>query len=158
MQRAGLALLWCCLSVSLVHAQSAAPATPMPRDYRGVQVHINGVWITPVPNAPFTARVQIVSHQKLPDGTEHVVQTMNHIARSSSGLIRNERRQLVSAAFLGEPKLLSVHLYDPNTRMSTFYDPATRLARQTLLAAPPRTPAEARPPEQQAVPPDVTVT
>lgn len=142
-------------------AQTAAPATsatPMPRDYRGVQVHVDGIFVTPVPNAPFTATVQIVSHQKLPDGTEHVVKTINHIARSSSGRIRNERRQLTAPAFVGEPRLLSVHLYDPNTRLSTFFDPQTRPARQETLPAPMRTPSAALPQAEQRTQPDVTVT
>ncbi len=64
---------------------SPHPQPPMPHDYRGVQVHIDGIYITPIPNAPFTAEVQIVSHQKLPDGTEHIVTTRNHIARSFLG-------------------------------------------------------------------------
>jgi hypothetical protein len=32
----------------------------MPRDYRGVQVHIPGIFVTPVANAPFTASSRYV--------------------------------------------------------------------------------------------------
>jgi hypothetical protein len=130
----------------------------MPRDYRSPQVHVDGVWVTPVPNAPFTATVQIVSHNKLPDGTEHVVKTENQIARSSSGRIRNERRALVPASFPNQPRLLSAHIYDPGTRVNIFTDTATRIARQTILPQPPRTPATQAPPAQQRKDPAVTET
>lgn len=131
---------------------------PMPRDYRGPQIHIDGVWVTPVPNAPFIATVQIVSHAKLPNGTEHIVKTENHIARSSSGRIRNERRRLVPASFTAEPFLISAHLYDPNSRVSIFTDTATRIARQTILPQPPSTPAAQLPPSQLRSRPGVTET
>ena len=140
------------LLLSAVMVPGQVPA-PTPHDYRGPQVRVDGIFVTPVPNAPFAATVEIVSHQKLPDGTEHVVTTRNHIARSSSGRIRNERRQLVSASFKGEPRLLSVHLYDPASRKSTFFDPDTRLARETILPAPPVIPAGQRPPGAAAAVP-----
>jgi hypothetical protein len=150
-----------CITVLLcpfLNCQTTAQTPPMPRDYRGVAVHIDGVFVTPVPNAPFVATVQIVSHNKLPDGTEHVVTTTNHIARSSSGRIHNERRMLVPASYKGEPRLLSAHIYDPSTRQNIFTDPMTRIARETILPAPERTPANLLPPGQQRVPPGVTVT
>ncbi len=132
---------------SLCAVYPASGQTPaIPRAYRGAQLQVDGIFVTPVPNAPFTAEVQIVSHDKLPDGTDHIVTTTNHIARSSSGRIRNERRQLVSPAFHGEPRLVSVHLYDPSNRMSIFYEPATLLARESILPAPPAPPAAQRAP------------
>jgi hypothetical protein len=131
---------------------------PMPRDYRSPQVHIDGVWVTPVPNAPFTATVQIVSHNKLPDGTEHVVKTENQIARSSSGRIRNERRQLVPLTWGSQPRLLSTHIYDPASRVNIYTDTATRIARQTILPQPPVTPAAQASPAQQRKDPAITET
>ena len=119
-------------------------------------MRVDGIFVTPVPNAPFSATVEIVSHEKLPNGTEHVVTTRNHIARSSSGRIRNERRQLVPATYKGDPRLISVHLYDPSTRMSIFLDPATQLARETVLDAPPTPPAAQRSPASVPQQPGVT--
>ena len=107
------------------------------RDYPGPQVHIPGIFVTPVPNEPFTATVKIMSHQKLPDGTEHVVMTINHVARRSSGMIYNERRRLVPVTFQGEPRLVSAHIYDPSSRLSTYIEPMTRLAREQILSRPP---------------------
>jgi hypothetical protein len=114
----------------------AAQTPPMPPDYAGVQIHIPGVYVTPVPNAPFSADVTILSHQKLTDGTEVIRTTINHIARDSQGRIYNERRRLVPTTFRGEPALTEAHIFDPLTRLNTFYQPAARLARQMTLPKP----------------------
>src|ERR1035437_4626829 len=124
------ALLGALLTCSIATAQTAPP-TPMPPDYTGVQVHIPGVYITPVPYAPFSADVQILSHQKLPDGTEIIRMTINHIARDSSGRFYNESRLLVPTTFKGDPSLTSARIYDPSTRLDIVYNPQVRLARET---------------------------
>ena len=144
--------------VPTLSGQTVPSRSPMPREYRGPQIHLDGIWVTPVPSAPFTATVQIVSHTKLPDGTEHIVKTDNHIARSSSGRIRNERRQLVPQNFTGEPRLLSAHIYDPSSRLNIFTDPATRLARETILPQPLHMPSTALPPTQPRSVPGRTET
>ena len=124
-------------SFSQVTTGAAAAATQVPpqgsRDYRGPQVHIPGIFMTPVPNAPFSAKVKIVSHDKLPDGSEHVVTTVNHVARASSGMIYNERRQLVPVSYTGEPRLLSARIYDPSSRRSIDLEPYGRIAREVTL-------------------------
>jgi hypothetical protein len=115
---------------------TAAQTPPMPPDYAGVQIHIPGVYITPVPNAPFSADVTVLSHQKLTDGTEVIRTTINHIARNSQGRIYNERRRLVPTGFRGEPALIEAHIFDPLTRLNTYYDPAIRVAREATLPPP----------------------
>jgi hypothetical protein len=117
----------------------------MPRDYRGVQTIIPGIFVTPVPNAPFSATIDILSHENLPDGSVNTRTTTAHIARASSGRIYNERRQLVPTSFKGEPQLLSAHIYDPSSRLSIFYNPFERLARETNLPQPPVAPANSVP-------------
>jgi hypothetical protein len=112
-----------------------AARTAIP-DYPGVQTHVPGVWLPPVANAPFTATVEILTHEKLPDGTERIRTTTNHIARSSSGRIYNERRQLVGTSFNGLPRLLAYHTYDPSSRLSVMVDPRQHIARQTVLPHP----------------------
>jgi hypothetical protein len=121
------------LGIFLLPAIGVTQTSSMPPDYRGVQVHIPGVYITPVPYAPFSADVQIVTHQKLTDGTETVRMTINHIARDSSGRIYNESRQLVTTTFKGDPLLTSARIYDPVTRHDIVYNPQLRLARETVL-------------------------
>ena len=117
----------------------------MPPDYRGVQIQIPGIFVTPLPNAPFTAKVDIVSKEKLPDGTFNIKTSINHIARESSGRIYNERRRLVPVSFKGDPPLLSSHIYDPTTRLNIFLDPFTHLARESVLSRPPLPPPNAVP-------------
>jgi hypothetical protein len=133
MIRRSAVLLPVVLCPILCGAQAQAPARQMPPDYAGPQVRIPGVFVTPVPNAPFTAEVEIISHQKLPNGTENIRTTTNHIARNSAGMIYNERRMLVPVTFKGEPRLLSAHVYNPANRLNIFYEPATLLAREMIL-------------------------
>ena len=144
--------LLCCASL---HAQTEHP---MPPDYRGVSTHVSGIFVTPVANAPFSAEVQIVSHQNLVGGGERVLTTKDHIARASSGRIRNEAHHLVSPDFRGEPVLRSVHIYDPGTRQNIFLDPATHLARESTLRQALQTPARAMPPAQMPREPGTTIT
>jgi hypothetical protein len=112
----------------------------MPRDYRGVQITVPGIFVTPVPNAPFSATIDILSHENLPDGSINTRTTTARIARSSSGRIYNERRQLVPTSFKGEPQLLSAHIYDPSSRLNIFYNPFQRIARESIYDGPPAAP------------------
>ena len=100
---------------------------------------MDGVFVTPVPGAPFSAVVKLESTQLLPDGTSVTRKTVNAIARDSQGRIYNERRQLLPAAFNGTPPVTGGHIFDPQTRISTFLDPRTHLARQRIIAERPRT-------------------
>lgn len=126
---------------TIVHAQEAS----RPPDYSGVKIHIHGVFVTPISGAPFSGTVQIVSKEPLPDGSTRTRQTINHIARSSSGVIYNENRQLVTTSFQGESRLISFHIYDPQTRLSTFLNASTHIARQVLLTELPKAPANGTP-------------
>jgi hypothetical protein len=85
----------------------------------------------------------------MPDGSEHVVTTTNHIARASSGRIYNERRALRPAGLQGTPRLLSAHIYDPSSRQSIMINPDLHLAREVTLRAPEPTPTASLPPQQQ---------
>jgi|GEM_PF-1772688 len=129
----------------LSNAQAAQantrPAPPPQRtavipDYRGVHTEVPGIWLTPVANSPFSANVDILTHEKLPDGTERIHTSTNHIARSASGRIYNERRVMMPVTFKGESMLLGAHTYDPNTHLSVVLEPRTHLAKQAILAHP----------------------
>ncbi|SFS21130.1 hypothetical protein SAMN05421771_4052 [Granulicella pectinivorans] len=132
---------------------SAVPGTgnpfgqSLPPMYRGVETRIPGIYVTPVPNAPFTADVQIVSQEQLPDGSTRIRKMVNHIARQSSGRIYNERRLLVPPTYQAEPRLLSAHIYDPNTRLSTYLNPMTHIAQDIVLKRPPVAPQNSVPPK-----------
>ncbi len=136
------------------HASAQTPpAARMPPDYRGPEMRVQGIFVTPVPGAPFSATVDIVSTQVLPNGATVTRTTLNHIARDSAGRIYNERRRMVPITFKGDPPLTSGHIYDPSTRVSIYTDPYTRLARQTILP-PPRDPSAN--PNQPRVTPNTT--
>lgn len=92
---------------------------------------MQGVFVTPVAGVPLKAVVQLESKQTLPDGTTEVRKTISNIARDLQGRIYNERRKWMNPAVRDAPLLLSIHIYDPITRLNTFLDPATRIARQT---------------------------
>lgn len=108
----------------------------MPPEYRGVTAMVDGIFVTPVPGVPMTALVEVQSTQVLADGSTLAKKSIANIARDSQGRIYNERRQLVSPSFNGKPQLLSFHIFDPETRLSTFVNPAMRIARQFMLSAP----------------------
>ena len=112
----------------------------MPRDYRGVETLVPGIFVTPIPNAPFSATVEILSHESLPDGSVNTRTTTALIARASSGRIYNERRQLVPATFKGQPALLSSHIYDPSSHLNIFCNPFQRIARETIFTEAPSAP------------------
>jgi len=129
-----LAAAWLAAATYLA-AQAGIRETPPL--YRGPITEVSGVFVTPVAGIPFSATVAIDSQQNLPDGTAVVKRTQALIARDSQGRIRNERRMLVTESFRGTPPLLSVHIFDPATRISSFYTPGSGIVRQTILPSRP---------------------
>jgi hypothetical protein len=103
-----------------------------------------GVFVTPIPNVPLLAVVNTQSSQILQDGTTLNRKTLSAIARDAHGRIFNERRPMIPVSETATPPVLSIHIYDPQTRTNTFIDPQSRVAWQSRLNRPP-----------SAVPPDV---
>jgi hypothetical protein len=121
------------------------PDTSSPPLYPGTHTYVPGVYITPIAGEPFVATVEIKTDVVATDGTWSTRHTMNRIARDSSGRIRNERRALVPESFRGEPRVLEVHLFDPQTRLNTFFTPATHIATERVLPEMPKGPRPASP-------------
>jgi hypothetical protein len=96
-----------------------------------------GVFVTPIPNAPLLAVVNTESSQLLKDGTSLNQKTLSAIARDRQGRIFNERRALIPASETATPPILSIHIYDPQSRTSTFIDPQRQVAWQSTLNRPP---------------------
>ncbi len=107
-----------------------------------------GVFVTPIPDAPLLAVVNTQSSQILKNGTRLDQKTLSAIARDGHGRIFNERRPLIPATETATPPILSIHIYDPQTRMNTFIDPQNRLAWQSTLNRPP----SSLPPEVGSIP------
>src|SRR5262249_37306317 len=82
-------------------------------------------------SVPLSATAIFEDSHPLADGTTERLKTTSNIARDSSGRIYNERRQFVPLNFAGTPRLFSSHIYDPATRLSTFWGPRQHIARQS---------------------------
>ena len=140
--RFGVAVIYLSLS-SPALGQTAPTTAIVPPQYSGVQTRVGGVFVTPIPNIPFTATVEISSTRILPDGSSEMRKTENDIARNSRGMIYNEMRRMMPVTFMGKPPLTSSHVYDPQTRLSTFWEPFSNVARATTL--PPQQMRERKP-------------
>jgi hypothetical protein len=120
-------LLLCGIAFAQDRAMSSAPA------FSG------GVFVTPVPGAPFSAEVVQEMTQALKDGSSFQRKTAALIARDSQGWIRNESHEVLPASSTRKPAIYSVHIYDPESRLNTFLNPNTHIARQRVLPDPPST-------------------
>ena len=97
------------------------------------------VFVTPVANAPFSAVINIERTIINPDGSVIQLKNVRKIARDSRGRIHNESRVPVLASSTETPQLLHIHLYDPQTRISTEIDPSKQLFWTQVLNQPPST-------------------
>lgn len=77
--------------------------------------------------------------QVLKDGNSFQRKTTALIARDLQGRIHNESREVLPISSTREPALLLIHIYEPDTRLNTFLNPANHIARQSTLPNPPRT-------------------
>jgi hypothetical protein len=85
------------------------------------------IFVTPVPNAPFSGVVKVECSWVLRDGSIVNFRNIREIGRDSRGRIHNESRAAVPASSSETPQLLRVHLFDPQTRISTYLDPQKKM-------------------------------
>jgi hypothetical protein len=97
------------------------------------------VFVTPIPNAPFTAVIKVERSFVQRDGSIAQFKTVREIGRDSRGRIYNESRTLLPVANTGTPQVLRVHLYDPRTRTSTMLNPQERTFWTGTVPRPPET-------------------
>src|SRR5579864_4855485 len=64
---------------------------------------------------------------------------MRDICRDSRGRIRNESRALVPVSDIKPPQIVSIHLYDPQSRISTMLNPQVRTFWTQTVNHPPAT-------------------
>jgi hypothetical protein len=96
------------------------------------------IYVTPIPNAPFSATVQKQRTVTQPNGSVlHLTSTCT-IARDNEGRIHNEMRPMVPAT-MPPPPVLRVHLYDPQNRMSELLFPQQKTYTLQMLNRPPET-------------------
>ncbi|HTS59792.1 MAG TPA: hypothetical protein VMH03_19775 [Terriglobales bacterium] len=97
------------------------------------------VFVTPIPNAPFSGVVRVERSFVQPEGSVANLKSMHDIGRDSRGRIHNEARAMVPVSSVETPRVISIHLYDPQTRISTTLDPKERTFRTRTLNHPPAT-------------------
>lgn len=102
------------------------------------QVRVD-VYVTPIPNAPFTGVIQVERSVVQADGSVVSWHTMRQIGRDSQGRIHNEGRQLLPVSSTQEPQVVRIHLYDPQTRISTLIYPKNRTFESMTVNRPPGT-------------------
>jgi len=129
-------------SLALLPAQQGVREDPPL--YRGPVTMVQGVFVTPIAGAPFSAVEIIESKQLATDGSVTTRHAQNLIARDSRGRIRNETHAWIPEGWQGPTPLLGAHIYDPQTRISYLLNPTTLVARKRLVAQP----------QNQVAPPD----
>ena len=97
------------------------------------------IFVTPIPNVPFTAVIQVERSLVEPDGSVQTAKTLRQIARDSHGRIHNETRTLIPVSSKEAPQLRRIHLYDPQTRVSTMLDAQQQTFWTMTLRRPPAT-------------------
>jgi hypothetical protein len=103
------------------------------------------IFVTPIPNAPFSGVVNVERSYVRPDGSIVNFKTMREIDRDSRGRIHNESRVFVPASDTSTPAIVRIHLYDPQTRTSAMLDPQKRTFwTQTVNKPPPTVPPAPR--------------
>jgi hypothetical protein len=121
-------------SLLVLCAQQPSQGTPQ-QDRANI---VNGITISPIPGAPFSATVVIQSEREWPEGYTETRRTINLIARDSVGRTHSETRRLMPEYFHGTPMLMNVHLFDPQTRIRTVYDPTLHVATQETIPKQPK--------------------
>jgi len=97
---------------------------------------MRGERIPPVPNLPFTAKVELETVDQIPDGTFITHKTYNIDARDSLGRTRIEARRWMNPDTDVEPQLLRILLYDPSTRTRNVMFLLFHVVRRWMPAAP----------------------
>lgn len=124
------------LVIPPIASAQSSPTTASPPVYYGAREVVDGAHIPPIPNASFSARVELQTTQTLADGTTVTRRTFNIIARDFRGRTHNEMRDWISSADGSDAKLTYSIIYDPETRTRTLLYPAMRLARQIVFRPP----------------------
>lgn len=97
------------------------------------------IFVTPIPNAPFSAVINVERSFVQRDGSVTNVKTQRQIARDSRGRIYNEARTLVPNSSNQPSQVQRIHLYDPQTRVSTILNPEQQTFWTRTLNRPPET-------------------
>jgi len=105
--------------------------------FPALPVSAQDIFVTPIPGVPFSAVVTVERSRIQPDGSVVALTTVRNIGRDSLGRIHNETRMLLPKASTQDRQLIRVHLYDPQTRISTIIDPQEHTYARRIVNHPP---------------------
>src|SRR5271155_934239 len=71
------------------------------------------IFLTPVPDAPFSAVVEVQRATIRSNGSVFNLKSIRSIARDGIGRIHNETRMFIPATSTSTPEIEHIHLYDP---------------------------------------------
>ena len=97
------------------------------------------IFVTPIPNAPFSGTVRVERTQIQPNGNTVQFWSEREIARDNEGRIYNESRPFVPTTTKTVPNPVMILLYDPQNRMTEYLYPAQKTYQMMILNRPPRT-------------------
>lgn len=97
------------------------------------------IYVTPVPNAPFSATIYVARSVVQSDGSQAYFKNARDIHRDSRGRIYTEARNLVPAGSTDAPQIISVLLYDPQTRTNAVLYPQNHTFVTGVVNRPPET-------------------
>jgi hypothetical protein len=97
------------------------------------------IFVTPFPNAPFSGTINVERSMVHRNGSIINLKTIRGIGRDSRGRIYNESRELVPVSSNTTPQVLNIHLYDPQTRISTMLNTSKRIYSTMTVNRPPAT-------------------
>lgn len=103
------------------------------------QASDTGIFVTPIPRAQFSGIVRVERTEIRPNGTTVQLWSQRLIARDSTGRIYNEFRPFMPIAVSTVPQPTSIHLYDPQNRMSEYLYPLRKTYQAMVLNRPPST-------------------
>jgi hypothetical protein len=95
------------------------------------------IFVTPIPNNPFTATVNVQRLNINGDGAKVALKNVREIGRDSRGRIFNEMRTAVAATSNESPERTGVHIYDPETRVSTTINDKQHMVFRNTVNRPP---------------------
>jgi len=110
-------------------AQASEEASVAPDG--GTTNHIQGIFITQLANAPFSAKEEVEWTRSLADGTVVNSKYYSHVARDTQGRVYRENRKIIPANSTKEPPLNYSFVLNPESRTRTTCYPATQICRVT---------------------------
>jgi hypothetical protein len=140
------AVVFASAALTVPAQQATNDANPL---IRPTIIRTGTISVPPITGMPFSATALIENKQTMPDGSVAVTRNLNLIGRDSRGRTHGEMRSWVPASSKDEPPLHEVHLFDPQTNLSTVYYPATHVATRQQIR--PRETVDAPPPTGTAV-------